>query len=72
MIFSGVVGDLHLGDQKVTWKKLVDWISYDLQQSLKSPVIKKDTCLRLKVSGEHDDIQDHPVPVSLVLSVCGG
>ena len=20
--FSGVVGDLHLGDQKVTWKKL--------------------------------------------------
>ena len=22
--FQGVVGDLHLGDQKVTWKKLVD------------------------------------------------
>ena len=21
--FSGVVGDLHLGDEKVTWKKLV-------------------------------------------------
>ena len=23
--FSGVVGDLHLGNQKVTLKKLVDW-----------------------------------------------